>query len=301
MGTVGTEGTNQPMKLDGKLKKIKENVWKLEKDGDFFSVKQYFSYSTVVKVKNVHETLDMITFPHIVPVISSQDDLILIQPWLDGAKAVNFKKRADRTDSLEALQALHKTKEKVDWSAYPYLHQYPLLSKWEDRIARFRENSGLVVQYIGNEKVDEILFYAVNAFHVIKKSYQDEMNGTLLHGDVVHHNILRGKDGMIRFIDFDLASTGPSGTEIALWIHRVLPQISYDIKFLLDEQPSLQKLSNSSKSLLYYPNELLREWIHFTTLSESGKERQAKHLIPFTQSALSHWPKLWYDVERIMK
>ena len=41
---------------------------------------------------------------------------------------------------------------------------------------------------------------------------------------------LRDKDGFIRFIDFDLACTGPAGTEIALWIHRVLPQIDYDIR-----------------------------------------------------------------------
>ena len=28
-------------------------------------------------------------------------------------------------------------------------------------------------------------------------------------------------------------------------------------------------------------------------------EKQAKNLIPFTESALSHWPKLWYNVERM--
>ena len=138
-----------------------------------------------------------------------------------------------------------------------------------------------------------------NALSIVKKTYKDHLDGTLLHGDVVHHNILRDRDGIIRFIDFDLASTGPAGTEIALWIHRVLPQIEYDIEFLLNEQPSLQKLDNSSKSLLLFPNELLREWLHFFTLSEKSREKQAKKLIPFTKSALSHWPELWYNVERM--
>ncbi|WP_203246805.1 phosphotransferase [Sporosarcina beigongshangi] len=287
------------MALGGKSEKIKENVWKLERGGQYFSAKRYQSGSTAMKVNYIHAVLQEIEFPHTVPVIHEEDRLLFIQPWLEGAKAVNFRKRADRTDSLAALHALHGTKVQHDWHASPYLHPYPLLTKWEDRIIRFRDLSGACEAYIGKGKVDEILFYALNAITIIKRVYKDQMNGTLLHGDVVHHNIMRDSTGIIRFIDFDLACTGPAGTEIALWIHRVLPQIDYDLDFLLDEQPSLQKLDQASKTLLLFPNELLREWLYFFTLSPSSRERQAKKLIPFTESALSHWPKLWYDVERI--
>ena len=287
------------MALEGKVEKIKDNVWKLERDGHRFSVKRYHSSSTATKVKRIHDTLHSLSFLHIVPVESEEDRLLFIQPWLDGAKAVNFKKRADRTDSLAALHALHATQAQIDWHASPYLHSYPLIMKWEDRIVRFREISGACEAYIGKGQVDEILFYALNAISIVKRTYQDHLDGTLLHGDVVHHNILRDMNGVIRFIDFDLACTGPAGTEIALWIHRVLPQIDYDIDFLFDEQPSLQKLDSASKTLLLFPNELLREWLHFFTLSPTSRERQAKQLIPFTESALSHWPKLWYDIERI--
>ncbi len=44
---------------------------------------------------------------------------------------------------------------------------------------------------------------------------------------------------------------------------------------------------------------MLREWLHFVTLPKRSQERQVKNLIPFTESALSHWPKLWYNVERM--
>ena len=287
------------MALEGKSKKIKDNVWKLEKDGQHFSVKRYHSNSTAIKVKRLHDVLHSMSFPHVVPVVADENQLLFIQPWLNGAKAVNFKKRADRTDSLAALRALHETQSQHDWHASPYLHPYPLITKWEDRIVRFRELSGACEAYIGKGQVEEILFYALNAISIVKRTYQDHLNGTLLHGDVVHHNILRDGNGVIRFIDFDLACTGPAGTEIALWIHRVLPQIDYDIDFLFDEQPFLQKLDHASKVLLLFPNELLREWLYFFTLSPASRERQAKQLIPFTESALSHWPKLWYDVERI--
>lgn len=287
------------MELEEKFEKIKDNVWKMEREGRYFSAKRYQSGSTARKVNHIHDVLQEMEFPHIVSVVSEEDRMLFIQPWLEGAKAVNFKKRADRTDSLAALHALHETKAKHDWLASSYLHPYPLLMKWEDRIIRFRELSSAIEAYIGKGQVDEILFYALNAISIVKRRYRDHLNGTLLHGDVVHHNILRDSMGIIRFIDFDLACTGPAGTEIALWIHRVLPQIDYDIDFLFGEQPSLQKLDQSSKTLLLFPNELLREWLYFFTLSPSSRERQAKQLIPFTESALSHWPKLWYDVERI--
>ncbi len=288
------------MTLDKNVEKIKENVWKLEKGGNHFSLKRYHSLSTASKVKQIHDALHSVAFPHIVQVVTTEDQLSFIQPWLEGAKAVNFKKRADRTDSLAALHALHATKSQIDWDSKSYLHPYPLLGKWDDRMIRFREMSGACESYIGKGRVDEILFYATNAMSILKKNYVDQLDGTLLHGDVVHHNILRDKNGIIRFIDFDLACTGPPGTEIALWVHRVLPQIDYDIDFLFDEQPSLQKLDGASKTMLLFPNELLREWLYLFTLSPSNREKQAKRLIPFTKSALSHWPKLWYDVERMI-
>lgn len=257
--------------------------------------------STAMKVRHIHEQLRSIAFPHIVSVVQEdkENPLTFIQPWLEGAKAINFKKRADRADSLAALHALHATNTELDWSVSPYLHIHPLVAKWEDRIERFYDIKGACESYIGKEIVDDILFYATKAMSIIRKTYIGTKDPTLLHGDVVHHNILRGPDGIIRFIDFDLACSGPAGTEIALWIHRVLPQIGYDIEFLFDEQPTLKELDPDLLPLLLYPNELLREWLHVFTLSPESRVRQVNRLIPFTQTALSHWPKLWYDVERI--
>ncbi|WP_342511125.1 phosphotransferase [Sporosarcina sp. FSL K6-1522] len=283
----------------GNLEKIKDNVWKREQDGKRFSVKRYQSMSTIVKVREVHDLLKGASFSNIVPVVADDNPLLFVQPWLDGARAANFKKRVDRTDSLAVLHALHETAEQIDWHASPYLHPYPLIAKWENRIVRFREIRGMCEAYIGKGRVDEILFFARNALALVKKNYRTDKDCTLLHGDVVHHNMLRDEGGIIRLIDFDLACVGPAGTEIALWMHRVLPQIGYDVEFLFDEQPSLQKLDRTSKTLLLYPNELLREWLYLFTLSPASRERHAKQLIPFTESALSHWPKLWYDVERI--
>jgi len=286
------------MIVKGKAEQINNNVWKLERNGRYYSAKHYDSSSTLYKVNAIHEQLRSLSFPHIVSVMPSEHPLLFTQPWLKNARAVNFKKRADRTESLEALINLHETQSQFDWTKAHYLHEYPLQVKWEDRLFRFESIREACEMYIGKDAVDDIIFYAESALRIVRKSYNHEEKKTLLHGDVVHHNILRDGDGMIRFIDFDLACVGPSGTEIALWMHRVLPQIDYDLEFLMNEQSALQSLGKSSLDLLLYPNELLREWLHFFSLSKNAQERQLKNMLPFTESALSHWPKLWYNVER---
>ncbi|WP_339250739.1 phosphotransferase [Sporosarcina sp. FSL W8-0480] len=288
------------MALEKNIRKVKENVWKLQEGEAAYSLKKYKNRSTAVKVEYVHRQLQIIRFPHIVPIISTEDPLYIMQPWIEGTKPVNFRKRIDRTDSLLALQALHETKEMIDWDASPYLHRYQLIDKWQERLERFIENRKAIEIYLGKNMVDEIILFGKKALPFIKKQYRQPFGQTLLHGDVVHHNILRDENGLIRFIDFDLACTGPPGTELALWMHRVLPNIGYNIDFLLAEQSVLNDLDNASKSMLLYPNELLREWLHLLNLPKNKQYNLARKLIPFTESALSSWPKLWYDVERNM-
>lgn len=289
------------MALEKNIRKVKKNVWKMVEGESAYSLKRYTTRSTAVKVEYVHRQLHAIRFPNIVPIIPTEDPLFIMQPWVEGTKPVNFRRRVDRTDSLLALQALHGTKEQIDWDASPYLHRYQLLDKWRERLDRFIDNRDACGKFIRKQAVDEIIMYGEEALPILKKNYRQLSGHTLLHGDVVHHNILRDGNGLIRFIDFDLACTGPPGTELALWIHRVLPNVGYNLEFLLAEQSSLNNLDNASKSMLLYPNEMLREWLHLLNMPEAKQESLARKLIPFTEFALSSWPKLWYDVERNIK
>ncbi|MCG7345027.1 aminoglycoside phosphotransferase family protein [Sporosarcina sp. ACRSL] len=289
------------MALEKNIRKVKKNVWKVEEGEAAYSLKRYDTRSTAVKVEYVHQQLHAIRFPNIVPIIPTEDPLFIMQPWIEGTKPVNFRRRIDRTDSLLALQALHRTKEQIDWNASPYLHRYQLLDKWRERLSRFIEKRMALEKFLTKQAIDEIVMYGEEALPILKKNYKKVTDSTLLHGDVVHHNILRDGNGLIRFIDFDLACLGPSGTELALWMHRVLPNVNYNLEFLLSEQSSLRNLDNASKAMLLYPNELLREWLHLLNMPEEKQESLSRKLIPFTEYALSSWPKLWYDIERIMK
>lgn len=281
--------------------KIKKNVWKMESGGAVYSVKKYESLAQAVKVRQVHQVLSKHKFPHIVPILDKQDPLLIMQPWLEGARAVNFKRRMDRMDSFKALQALHDTQLHVDWSIVTCLPYYHMLEKWDSRLAKFSELFELCEHYLPAHLIEELMGYAEEALKICRKQPPPTPSFTLLHGDVVHHNILRDVSGQIRFIDFDLACLGSAEDERVLWMHRVLPQISYNVAFLLGEHPALQTLSNQGLAKLLYPNEVLREWLYFLSLPTAQQQRMASKLLLFTESALSHWSRLWYDVERMIK
>lgn len=266
-----------------------------------YSVKKYASLAQAVKVRQVHQLLSAQHFPYILPIIDKSDPLLIMQPWLENAKAVNFKRRIDRIDSFRALQALHETKYTIDWQSISCLPHYHMIEKWEVRLARFEELREMCGAFLVSSTIDQLLKYGQDALQIAKKEPPPVQSLTLLHGDVVHHNILRDSNGNIRFIDFDLACLGTEEDERVLWMHRVLPQISYNPTFLMGEHPTLQTLSNQSLAKLLYPNEVLREWLHLLSLPLAQQQRMVSKLLHFTDTALSHWPRLWYDIERMMK
>ncbi|SEJ24154.1 Phosphotransferase enzyme family protein [Bhargavaea ginsengi] len=286
------------MAAGGNIRQIKQNVWKWEVGGKRYSLKKYDSAQQARKVRRIHDELQKIGFPYVLPIIGSADERAVIQPWLDRAKSADYSSRAGRERTLSVLRTLHATSGQVNWEGTGVLYPYPLVAKWEDRLAKFRKQKKQLVPLIGNHQYESIVYHAEEALRTIRKTYDPEENCTLLHGDVVHHNFLRATDGNYVMIDFDLACTGPAGTETALWIHRVLPHVDFNLDYLCGEQPELASLSASSFSLLLYPNELLREWLYLLSLDEEKQKLLKVRLDRFTDKALSAWIPLCYQVAK---
>ncbi|SIT82967.1 phosphotransferase [Edaphobacillus lindanitolerans] len=289
------------MAAGGNFRQIKPNVWKWDVAGKGYSLKKYDSYEVAAKVRRIHTELGKVGFPHILPVVGAADERTVIQPWLENARPADYSTRNGRARTLAVLKALHATSAVVDWQSVPGLRSYPLIAKWEDRLDRFRSRRKELEPYIGSSAFETTVFHAEEALKTIRKSYEPEEGCTLLHGDVVHHNFLKGKDGRYVLIDFDLACTGPPGTETALWMHRVLPHVGYDFDYLAGERPSLARLSRSSLDLILYPNEVLREWLYLLSLDEEKRPILAGRLIQYTEKALSRWIPLCFQVTQAGK
>ncbi|WP_025783530.1 aminoglycoside phosphotransferase family protein [Sporosarcina sp. D27] len=280
------------MEVEKKFSRIKDNVWRLEEEGKEYSVKRYADVRDAIKIRKIHELLQTVEYPFCAPVTEKGNAHIVVQPWLTDAIPVDFRKQSDRRASLTALDALHETEAIVDWESLPFLQTYTLLDKWSWRLERFLNKRHTIVSFLGEDAFGNIERYSEQALARLLTSTAREVPHTLLHGDVVHHNLLITSEGNVSLIDFDLACTGHPDVEIALWLHRVLPKVNYNAKLLFDEEPRLQVLGQQAIAMLQYPNELLREWSYLTTLPEERQQTLAKQLIPFTEQALIRWPEL---------
>lgn len=280
------------MEVEKRFSRIKKNVWRLEEDGTEYSVKRYSDARDADKIRKIHELLENVEFPFCAPITKKGNAHIVVQPWILDASPVDFTKQTDRRASLTALEALHETESVVEWVSLPFLNTYTLLDKWRWRLERFRCNRKTITSYLEEDAFNRIEWYSERALDCLQSVPARETSHTLLHGDVVHHNLLKTPDGSVMLIDFDLACTGHPDVEIALWLHRVLPKVDYNAGQLFDEEPRLQVLGQQAIAMLQYPNEVLREWSYLTTLSEERQQILAQQLVPFTEKALARWPDL---------
>lgn len=277
--------------------RIKSNVWKKETSMGTIFIKKYEDEKVAEKVQCIHEQLENIRFPYVIPLIESAEPNVLIQPWQHFSKSADYENPDHRKESLNILLALHDTNKHISWENFYIIPRQNLFHKWNKRIEKFLFYENELTPYL-DDSIYEITLYATKVLKSMKS--QIPSKSTLLHGDVVHHNFLLSDSGM-KLIDFDLASIGDSAEELILWMHRVLPQVNYDLEFLLNEHPILYDRCLEKLHYLKYPNELLREWLYVYQINDLERETFLDYLMPFTKEALYYWPDLIEEIDKIQR
>ncbi len=256
---------------------IKNNIWKQHAGNETLFIKKYDQFHVFEKVALIHEELEKIQFPYIIPLKKSEEPYLLVQSWQKNSYSADFSKTKHRKKAVKKL-----------------------IQKWNARLERFLLQENELVKYLRHQYYD-IVLYANKALKKIRQnpgSFPTKM--TLLHGDVVHHNFLMTRDGM-KLIDFDLAVVGDAAEEMILWMHRALPNVDYDIETLLNENKYLREICLSKLHYLQYPNELLREWQYVLHLGDYEKDAFLEYIMPFTEKALRHWPELMATTDKIQE
>ncbi|WP_341320868.1 phosphotransferase [Solibacillus sp. FSL H8-0523] len=259
---------------------IKENCWKWDaKDGAYF-MKYYDDYFLAQKVTFVHEQLEKQQFKYHIPLEWNEDAHILKQRWFEG-KSADYRKVNDQKKVLKALQALHETKNQINWQQHDVLPIYDLHQKWQRRFERFVENEVLLKELLSHH-YNEVVREAAHTLNQLALFNAHE-SMTILHGDVVHHNSMISNRDVV-LVDFDLAALGEASDELILWMHRVLSQTNYDLVKLMKDHPYLQ---TARHKLVYlnFPNEIMRESLFYLKLNE----RQKLACYPFIQSIVAEW------------
>lgn len=280
---------------------IKNNIWKHETSKGTLFIKKYDNSAVAEKVKLVHQQLEAIKFPYVIPLKKSKEPDLLVQLWQPNSMSADFSNGYQRKQAIKILKSLHETCDKIDWKSHNVIPRQNLYQKWNTRLERFLLNEAELRPYLQHAYYDITLF-ASKVLKLMRKQKQ-KITGklTLLHGDVVHHNFLVCEDKTMKLIDFDLAVIGDSAEEMILWMHRALPTMDYNLNQLLNENPYLNELCSQKIFYLQYPNELLREWLYVLQLGDYDKEAFLDYLMPFTENALRHWPDLISETEKLQK
>nr|WP_106780121.1 phosphotransferase [Lysinibacillus timonensis] len=277
---------------------IKNNIWKQDTPNETLFIKKYDNDLVVKKVKFIHEQLENIKFPYVIPLKKTKERNLLVQTWQQRSYSADFSDRSQRKQAVKILKTLHETSDLIDWKSNKFIPRQNLLNKWSTRLERFKSHEKELVPYLHHAYYD-ITLYANRVLRKLRKQGENTSSRlTLLHGDVVHHNFLITKEGM-KIIDFDLSVVGDPSDELILWLHRALPNVNYDLQTVLNENQYLFEQCRHKLHYLQYPNELLREWLYVLQLGDIEKEAFLDYLMPFTEKALSHWPELLARTEKI--
>ncbi|MGN7476762.1 phosphotransferase [Solibacillus silvestris] len=246
-------------------------------------MKYYEDGFVAQKVKTIHRELEKIKFPYHIQIEDNEERHILKQQWFEG-KSADYKRLEHQQLSLFAFQRLHETNELINWDESGMLSTYRLKEKWTRRFERFVDHEQELKRLLKNS-YGVLVKHAFNALNSMTVLPVHSERQTILHGDVVHHNVmLRGNE--VKLIDFDLASIGEASDEIVLWLHRVLPNVQYELQQLMKNHRYLQ-IAQEKLQYLQFPNEILRECLFYLKLSD----RQKLACYPFIQSIVYEWLK----------
>ncbi|WP_237721525.1 phosphotransferase [Paenisporosarcina sp. TG20] len=269
-------------------------MWKWQIGPHAYSLKKYDIQSDADKIRYIHEEITKVNTNLILPIEPYSNPYMIKQPWIESGRKVQFNKAQDRIKSLDLLHQLHDTRKQIDWQKSPYFQEINLIRKWTHRLEKWERYEKFLHKTLGPSKTQKITQLARTSLAQLSPISNKKL--TILHGDVVHHNFVRDNKDRIYLIDFDLACLGPAEVELILWSHRVLPHYNYDLPTLIREHPSLRKVD---WSYLLFPNELMREWLYASTLSDVQLRLFLPKLKAFTDKALLKMPQLWDDYKRL--
>ena len=106
----------------------------------------------------------------------------------------------------------------------------------------------------------------------------------IIHGDVAHHNFIRGKDEALYLIDFDLIGIAPSYLDLLQYSNRILPftQLVLPLPYLVTNKFQPHEYEKFFLTALVFPTDIFREWNHHVQSGAVWKNKKKAFLEKIT-------------------
>lgn len=292
------------------IKKLRKQVYLAKTDFFWFIIKGFSSYKRLKIQEAFTYSLLQQGFQNTYHFYELDQQPILLNGLFFGCMeyllpnniAFTYKNKQDRIDAITLLEHYYQATTHLV-HRYQYLLQpAQLLDKWKERVLIFKENIPIVRFYLEESMIKDIINWSERSLAYMDANalYFEKQEKVILHGDVAHHNFLRGKkNNNLYLIDFDLISIGPKSIDYLQFVNRILPHIQWSYQQLTKMsflEPYLKE--NTFLAGIIYPTDLLREWNRLIRYNRISKQAELEQVI---QLSYHHFYKRKKFVNKLMK
>ncbi|MCA1063547.1 phosphotransferase [Rossellomorea sp. AcN35-11] len=276
---------------------LKEGKWKLKSHGRKWFVKRFPNQLRFLQQERLTSALLKEKFYHVLPFhpIHSREILLFegsaigITAWLETSRSISYDHPNDRIDAWMVLKKFHSVTKRINATWTMEIPRYRWLKKWKKRMAQFQYNLPYLQAFIQPYYLYTYLEWGKWALKELKTIELGENGKCITHGDVAHHNFLRGQNGIVYMIDFDLMSHSAEMTDDLQFCNRILPYLNWSLGDLKRMAP-FQAYENELVFYLglMYPSDVFREWNRFIREDQYYKQRVWNYL---THLTLDQFPR----------
>lgn len=275
------------------VSKLRNAVYLIKSEPFWFIVKGYSSYQKLKTQEAFTNSLWQEGFAETYrfyvfnkePLIIDQQLFGIIEYIKPSENLFSYESKHERKEAINLLEKYYKTTEHLV-DVYKYIiPEHHLMQKWLERSEEFKRNNRIIRYFLDEQYIQLIENWADWSLKLLEKGkdFFQEGKKVVLHGDVAHHNFLRGKNNRLYLIDFDLISIGPKTVDYVQLANRFLPHIDWSFS-QLEKMPVFRELVKNKAflSALVYPSDLLREWNRFIRKNNFSSKALGNYIMPLT-------------------
>ncbi|WP_445505595.1 phosphotransferase [Niallia sp. 03091] len=294
------------------IARIRDDVYLIKTDQVLFILKGYSSYQKLKIQEAFTHSLHKEGFTQTYRFYLLSEEPLILDRMLFGCieyiqpsdQTFSYQSKVYRKEALALLNTYYETTAKLVDSYKHILPKHQMIEKWMERSIQFKRNVPIIRYFLDEQVINTIVYWADWSLATLETEKHFFENGkkVILHGDVAHHNFLRGQNELLYLIDFDLISIGPTSVDYVQFANRILPIINWSF-YQLEKMAVFQPLVKNKAFLiaLAYPTDLFREWNRLIRQNNCKDKFTLHRLVQLTSNQFTKRKKFIHKIMKIIE